>query len=148
MDHLRYIVIAFAHIDCTCGVDVKEGYGFAGVFVIGGENLIQLVSLLLEGFFCHIFLAQKYCVKLHPFCSAQRVGLIAGALYHYRDAELLQLFLYFWVVMDHGRLNGKVAAFVQDQFVIRGIVFACVDHMAGFHGIFGFLDIPAIFLGA
>ena len=148
MDHLRYIVIAFTHIDCTCGIDVKESYGFAGILVIRGQNLVQLVGLFLEYLLCHILLAQKDCIKLHPFCSAQRMGLIAGALYHHRDAELFQLLLYFRVVMNHSGLNSQIAAFVQDQFVIRGIVFASVDHMTGFHGIFGFLDIPAIFLGA
>ena len=50
--------------------------------------------------------------------------------------------------MDHSWFNGKTTAFIQDQFIIRCIVLACINHFSGFHGIFCFLDIPSILLSS
>ena len=76
------------------------------------------------------------------------MAFIAGTFHHYRDPELFQFLLDFRIVMDHGGFNGKVTAFVQNQLIIRRTVLAGIDHLFLLHGVFGFLDIPSIFLGS
>ena len=109
-NHLRNIISALSHIYCAYRVDIKERYGL--VCLICCENFIQLVCLLLENFFCEIFFSKENCIKLHPFCSSKRMALVAGTLYHNRDSKLLQFFLNFRIMVDHGGLDCQITAFI------------------------------------
>ena len=77
-----------------------------------------------------VFLVEDGAVELDPFKAAQCLGLVAGQLGEHGDAQFFQLLLHFGVVVDHGRLDGQLAALVHDQLVVRCVVFPPEYHGA------------------
>ena len=124
-DHLGDIVMGRPHVGIARRCEIKKYHRWRLTILLlclllDALNLLN--AFLKEGFRLLQCSGQKP-IELDPLHPTQRAFLIAGALYQYRNAQLLQLFPSLRAVGDHGIFHRKTAALIQHHLVVRSAVF-------------------------
>ena len=140
-DHLSQIIGRLADIYLTTGGNVEKchclsrgrGGGLGKRLLLGSPGRLGL--LLAAG---------QQAIEFYPLRASQGLCLIAGVVYQYRYAELLQPLLHLWRMVDHGALDSQAAVCCHDLFIVGFGVLTCIADLPRLHGPLGDVQIPAV----